>query len=160
MFYGGILTPSQPPKLEDHPLLIVCDCVFSIFAATLLVFSIRNLSTIHAVVTFHTSKFSFVDLPYEHHYCAVPFSKIMAFYTLGCNRFSFWMLCAAENILCSVLSVVTALCNFETYLFRVLHLQRNSVNRLLLTKRSLYFTVLAGRSLPKDTVSVLQLINT
>jgi uncharacterized membrane protein len=35
MFYGEELLASRPTqKLEDHPLSAVCDCLFSIFAAT------------------------------------------------------------------------------------------------------------------------------
>jgi hypothetical protein len=36
IFYGEeLLAPRSTPKLEDHPLSAVCDCLFSIFAATL-----------------------------------------------------------------------------------------------------------------------------
>jgi hypothetical protein len=36
IFYGeGILAPRPTPKLEDHPLSFVWDCLFNIFAATL-----------------------------------------------------------------------------------------------------------------------------
>jgi hypothetical protein len=34
-FYGELLTPRPTPKLEDHPLAAVCDCLFNIFAAFL-----------------------------------------------------------------------------------------------------------------------------
>ena len=35
-FYGeDLLGPRQPPKLEDHPLSAVRDCLFNIFATTL-----------------------------------------------------------------------------------------------------------------------------
>jgi hypothetical protein len=35
-FYGeGLLPPRPTPKLEDHPLLSVRDCLFNIFAANL-----------------------------------------------------------------------------------------------------------------------------
>jgi hypothetical protein len=47
-------TPRPNPKLEDHPLSAVSDCLFNIFAATLHTgggFSIHNLRTRHAVVT-------------------------------------------------------------------------------------------------------------
>jgi hypothetical protein len=54
-FYGEeLLTPSPTPKLDDHPLSVVCDCLFNIFAATLHNggrSSIRNQRTRHAVVT-------------------------------------------------------------------------------------------------------------
>ena len=54
-FYGKeLLTPRPNPKLEDHPLSAVRDCLFNIFAATLHTAgrsSIRNLWTHHAVVT-------------------------------------------------------------------------------------------------------------
>jgi hypothetical protein len=46
--------PWPTPKLEDHPLSAVRDCVFNIFAATLHIggcSSIRNLRTRHAAVT-------------------------------------------------------------------------------------------------------------
>jgi len=45
---------AQPPKLEDHPLSAVRDCLFNIFAATLHTVgrsTIRSLRTRHAVVT-------------------------------------------------------------------------------------------------------------
>jgi len=54
-FYGKeLLAPRPTPKLEDHPLSAVRDCLFNIFAATLHIggrSSIRNLRTRHAVVT-------------------------------------------------------------------------------------------------------------
>jgi hypothetical protein len=49
--YGEeLLTPRPTPKLEDHPLSAVGDCLFNIFAATLHIggcFSIRNRRTRH-----------------------------------------------------------------------------------------------------------------
>ena len=55
MFYReGLLAPRPTPKLEDHPLSAVNDCLFNLFAATLNIggrSSIRNLRTRHAVVT-------------------------------------------------------------------------------------------------------------
>ena len=54
-FYGEELSAPRPtPKLEDHPLSAVRDCLFIIFAATLHTggrSSIRNLMTHHTVVT-------------------------------------------------------------------------------------------------------------
>jgi hypothetical protein len=50
----GMLAPRPTPKLEDHPLSAVRDCLFNILAATLNIggrSSIRNLRTRHAVVT-------------------------------------------------------------------------------------------------------------
>jgi hypothetical protein len=35
IFYGELLAPRPTPKLEDHPLSAVRDCLFNIFAATL-----------------------------------------------------------------------------------------------------------------------------
>jgi hypothetical protein len=36
IFHGEeLLAPCPTPKLEDHPLSAVCDCLFNIFAATL-----------------------------------------------------------------------------------------------------------------------------
>jgi hypothetical protein len=36
LFYGGeLLAPRPTPKLEDHSLSAVRDCLFNIFAATL-----------------------------------------------------------------------------------------------------------------------------
>jgi len=49
-----LLAPRPTPKLEDHPLSAVHDCLFNLFAATLHKggrSSIRNLRTRHAVVT-------------------------------------------------------------------------------------------------------------
>jgi len=54
-FYGEDLSAPRPtPKLDDHPLSAVRDCLFSIFATTIHIggrSSIRNLRTRHAVVT-------------------------------------------------------------------------------------------------------------
>ena len=54
-FYGEkLLAPRPTPKLEDHPLSAVRDCLFEIFATTLHIggrFSIRNPSTLDALVT-------------------------------------------------------------------------------------------------------------
>ena len=55
-FFQGeaLLAPRPTPKLEDHPSSAIRDCLFNIFAATLLNggrSSIRNLRTRHAVVT-------------------------------------------------------------------------------------------------------------
>jgi hypothetical protein len=53
-FRGELLAPCPTPKLEDHTLLAVCDCLFNIFAATLHIEGhshIRNLRTRNAVVT-------------------------------------------------------------------------------------------------------------
>ena len=54
-FHGeALLAPRPTPKLEDHPLSAVRDCLFNLFAATLHTrgrSSIRNLRTSHAVVT-------------------------------------------------------------------------------------------------------------
>jgi hypothetical protein len=53
--YGEELLASRPPpKLEDHSLSAVWDCLFNIFTATLYIggrSSIRSLRTRHAVVT-------------------------------------------------------------------------------------------------------------
>ena len=54
-FFGEkLLAPSPTPKLEDHPLSAVRDCLFNLFLATLHIggrSSIRNLRTRHDVVT-------------------------------------------------------------------------------------------------------------
>jgi hypothetical protein len=53
-FYGAeLLAPRPTSKLEDHPLSVVRDCLFNIFAAALHTggrSSICNLRTCHAVV--------------------------------------------------------------------------------------------------------------
>jgi hypothetical protein len=49
-----LLAPHPTPKLKDHPLSAVRDCLFNIFATTLHIggrSSIRNPRTRHAVVT-------------------------------------------------------------------------------------------------------------
>jgi hypothetical protein len=49
-----LLALGPTPKMEDHRLSAVRDCLFNIFAATLHIggrYSIRNLRTRHAVVT-------------------------------------------------------------------------------------------------------------
>jgi len=54
-FYGEELLAACPtPKLEDHTLSAVRNCLFNVFATTLLIegrSSTRNLKTRHAVVT-------------------------------------------------------------------------------------------------------------
>ena len=54
-FYGEELSAIRPiPKLEDHPLSALRDCLFSIFTTTFHIGGrscIRNLRTRHAVVT-------------------------------------------------------------------------------------------------------------
>jgi hypothetical protein len=53
-FYGESLAPHPTPKLEDHPLSAVRDCLLNIFAATQHIggrSSIRHLRTPHSVVT-------------------------------------------------------------------------------------------------------------
>jgi len=55
MFYrDGLLTPRPTPKLEDHLLSAVRDCLLNLIAGTFHIggrSSIRNLRTRHAVVT-------------------------------------------------------------------------------------------------------------
>ena len=55
LFYReGLLAPRPTPKLEDHPLSAVHNCLFNIFAATFHIgsrSSTRNLRMRHAVVT-------------------------------------------------------------------------------------------------------------
>ena len=69
-----LLAPRPTPKLEDHPLSTVRDCLFNIFAATLHIggrSSIRNLRTRHAVVTgtrlSHGRLFSYQSLSRDYH---------------------------------------------------------------------------------------------
>ena len=54
-FYGeGLSAPCTTPKLEDHPLPAVSNCLFNIYAATLHnggCSSICNLRTYQAMVT-------------------------------------------------------------------------------------------------------------
>ena len=54
-FYSEeLLAPRPTPKLEDHPLLAVRDCLFNTLAAVLHIggrYSTRNLRTRRAVVT-------------------------------------------------------------------------------------------------------------
>jgi len=50
----GLLAPRPTPKLEDHPSSAVRDCLFNLFATTILIGGrspIRNLRTRPAVVT-------------------------------------------------------------------------------------------------------------
>ena len=63
-FYGEeLLEPRPTPKLGDHPFPAVCDCLFTIFAATVDIgsrSSNRNLRTHYAVVAgTHLSWFVF-----------------------------------------------------------------------------------------------------
>jgi hypothetical protein len=54
-----LLATRPTPKVDDHPLSAVRDCLFNIFTANLYIVgrsSIHNLITLHAVVTWaHTS---------------------------------------------------------------------------------------------------------
>jgi len=49
-FYGELLAPRPTPKLEDHPLSVVRDCLFDIFAATLHMEAVPPSATRHAIV--------------------------------------------------------------------------------------------------------------
>jgi hypothetical protein len=51
----GVVSPTPNPKLEDHPLSDVRDCLFNIFGAT----SIRDLRTRHSVKTWDPPFFLF-----------------------------------------------------------------------------------------------------
>jgi len=68
-FYSEeLLAPSLTPKLENHPLSAVRDCLFDIFAATLHVggrFSNRNLRTRHTVMTW-TQSTRFLNFTMQH----------------------------------------------------------------------------------------------
>ena len=51
---GGVASASPKPKLEDHPLSSVCNCLFNLFTATSHLrgrSSIHNLRKRHAMVT-------------------------------------------------------------------------------------------------------------
>jgi hypothetical protein len=53
-YYEELLAPRPTPKLEDHILSAILDCLFNINAATFHIggrFSNRNLRMRHAVVT-------------------------------------------------------------------------------------------------------------
>jgi len=67
MFYREwLLAPRPTPKLEDHPLSAVHNCLLNLFAANLHKggrFSIRNLRTRHAVVTGTHYTGTFVNTP-------------------------------------------------------------------------------------------------
>jgi len=64
--FEELLTPRPNPKLEDHPLSVVCDCLSNTFAATLHTggpSSIRNLRRRHAVVSgTHLSRATLIAL--------------------------------------------------------------------------------------------------
>jgi hypothetical protein len=49
-FYGGVVTTSPNPEAGGPNLSAVCDCLWNIFAAIGGHFSIRNLTTLHAMV--------------------------------------------------------------------------------------------------------------
>jgi hypothetical protein len=60
MFYSflkkKLLALQLRPKLHNHPVSAVRDCLFHIFAANFCVFSIRNLMVRKAVVTWDKFK--------------------------------------------------------------------------------------------------------
>jgi hypothetical protein len=68
IFHGEeLLAPRPTPKLEDHPLSAVRDCLFSLLAATIHIgglSSIHNLRAHHAVVT-ETHKHGCKPLEYK-----------------------------------------------------------------------------------------------
>jgi hypothetical protein len=46
IFYGEELLATCPtPKLDDHPLSALCDCLFNIFSATLYIWRLSPTST-------------------------------------------------------------------------------------------------------------------
>ena len=61
IFYGEELSaPCPTPKLGDHPLLAVRDCLFNIFAATIHIgccSSVGNLRTHHMVTKYTKHSF-------------------------------------------------------------------------------------------------------
>jgi len=64
-FYDELLALRPTPKLDDHTLSAVLDCLFNIFAATLYNggrSSIRNLRTRHTVVP--GTHLSHMDTPF------------------------------------------------------------------------------------------------
>ena len=66
-FYGEVfLAPCPTPKLENHPLSAVRDCLFHIFAATLHIGGhsyIHSLRICHAIVTRKPPPFSWTSPP-------------------------------------------------------------------------------------------------
>jgi len=65
----GIFSPSQNPKLENHPLSAVRDWLFNIFAATLHTggrSSIHNLRTRHSMTGTHLSWIIIITLFKQH----------------------------------------------------------------------------------------------
>ena len=90
IFFHGeeLLEPHPTPKLEDHPLSAVHDCLFNLFTVTLHIrgrSSIRNLKTRHAVVT-GTHKHGF-NLHMQHKILTCDYDHKYMSYTL-CNFFS------------------------------------------------------------------------
>jgi hypothetical protein len=76
VFYGEeLLAPRPTPKLEDHLLSAVRDCLFNIFAATLHTWRVfppsANLRTCHAVVTRDPPNMDGVILQYLMIYAAI-----------------------------------------------------------------------------------------
>ena len=82
-FYGEEITPRPTPKLEDHPLSAVRDCLLNIFAAILHIggrFSIRNLRERHVVVTgTHLSRNIFITV---HKYLKLRTTSVSCQYAL------------------------------------------------------------------------------
>ena len=67
-FYGeGLLALCPIPKLEDHPLLVVCDWLFNIFATTLYICILSPLSTWRNAMPWwqrHTHKWSLSSIDF------------------------------------------------------------------------------------------------
>jgi hypothetical protein len=115
VFYGEeLLAPHPTPKLEDHIVSAVRDCLFNIFAATLLIggrSSIRNPSTLHAVVTgTQLSHGALITLLVLN--CSVPWAKCMNWTCKSNLFFSFVAFVRSRNLgkecLCSLFFVLYA----------------------------------------------------
>jgi hypothetical protein len=92
---GGLLAPRPTPKLEDHPLSVVRDCIFNRLYSQLPSISggrtyIRNPTTRHAVVTVDTLNISFLIYRFGNTvFSRIPRSLLLnAFQKLGCANYS------------------------------------------------------------------------
>ena len=91
-FYGAeLFAPRPTPKLEDHPLSAVRDCLFSIFAATHHTIYILHNTTYNKWASNHyntinsNTEFKQLDVTYQTHLQYYP-NVITMVYTLPLNK--------------------------------------------------------------------------
>ena len=103
-FYIEELPPRPNPKLEDHPLSAVRNCLFNILAAILHFWgrsSIRNLRTRHAMVTATLSSRKYYEPKYKFYFAGE--HAALYLYHLNHNMVPLWRQNSVKLYACPVL---------------------------------------------------------